>query len=336
MVSNDIIHAAGLDVKPSNILIDCHGMIKLCDFGISGVLIESMAKSRNAGCAAYMSPERIEPADPKRPDYDIRADIWSMGITLVSTLDLFDQSTHCSPSCLDWTSDKCISLFELSIWFRCDVSYCHGRCASTPSSFALLWRIPFICSHVVRSVNRWSLTGVAHSSSSLLAWSRITNKDQSIFNWCCNPSSFKHVIKRSMSLAGIVTWQQPSRTSKHDDGISQPSAHWTRFFSYPFDVSLSRSLRVSFFLSLSTLFVLSVHDCDFELFLSTEMVERKTETDDLPSLSMQQGMVSSMRPDKTRRGPASMFVQWTIGNGLRCFVSEKWCRVTAMLYISLT
>ncbi len=43
-----------------------------------------MAKSRNAGCAAYMSPERIEPSDPTRPDYDIRADIWSLGITLVN------------------------------------------------------------------------------------------------------------------------------------------------------------------------------------------------------------------------------------------------------------
>jgi serine/threonine protein kinase len=73
-----------LDVKPSNILIDEYGTIKLCDFGISGILIESMAKSRNAGCAAYMSPERIEPSDPSRPDYDIRADIWSLGITLVS------------------------------------------------------------------------------------------------------------------------------------------------------------------------------------------------------------------------------------------------------------
>lgn len=73
-----------IDVKPSNILIDVDGAIKLCDFGISGVLIESMAKSRNAGCAAYMSPERIEPSDPSRPDYDIRADIWSLGITLVS------------------------------------------------------------------------------------------------------------------------------------------------------------------------------------------------------------------------------------------------------------
>jgi serine/threonine protein kinase len=71
-------------VKPSNILIDEQGNIKLCDFGISGVLIESKAISRNAGCAAYMSPERIEPPDPKRPDYDIRADVWSLGISLVS------------------------------------------------------------------------------------------------------------------------------------------------------------------------------------------------------------------------------------------------------------
>ena len=73
-----------LDVKPSNILIDEQGNIKLCDFGISGVLIESTAKTRSAGCAAYMSPERIDPLDPQKPDYDIRADIWSLGISLVS------------------------------------------------------------------------------------------------------------------------------------------------------------------------------------------------------------------------------------------------------------
>ena len=39
--------------------------------------------SRSAGCAAYMAPERIDPPNPSKPDYDIRADVWSLGITLV-------------------------------------------------------------------------------------------------------------------------------------------------------------------------------------------------------------------------------------------------------------
>ncbi|KAK6112271.1 Protein kinase domain family protein [Brugia pahangi] len=75
-VTQNIIHR---DVKPSNILLDLNGTVKLCDFGIAGRLVDSMARTRTAGCSAYMSPERLEAQD----EYDVRADVWSIGISLV-------------------------------------------------------------------------------------------------------------------------------------------------------------------------------------------------------------------------------------------------------------
>lgn len=70
------------DVKPSNILINRKGEVKMCDFGISGYLVDSVAKTVDAGCKPYMAPERIDPSgDPSK--YDIRSDVWSLGISLL-------------------------------------------------------------------------------------------------------------------------------------------------------------------------------------------------------------------------------------------------------------
>ncbi|XP_065201502.1 dual specificity mitogen-activated protein kinase kinase 6 [Planococcus citri] len=70
------------DVKPSNILISRIGDVKMCDFGISGYLVDSVAKTIDAGCKPYMAPERIDPSG-NPANYDIRSDVWSLGISLI-------------------------------------------------------------------------------------------------------------------------------------------------------------------------------------------------------------------------------------------------------------
>uniref|UniRef100_A0A2R9A0J4 Dual specificity mitogen-activated protein kinase kinase 1 n=1 Tax=Pan paniscus TaxID=9597 RepID=A0A2R9A0J4_PANPA len=65
------------NVKPSNILVNSRGEIKLCDFGVSGQLIDSMANSF-VGTRSYMSPERLQGTH-----YSVQSDIWSMGLSLV-------------------------------------------------------------------------------------------------------------------------------------------------------------------------------------------------------------------------------------------------------------
>ena len=47
------------DVKPSNMLINQNGVIKMCDFGISGYLVDSVAKTIDAGCKPYMAVIKI-------------------------------------------------------------------------------------------------------------------------------------------------------------------------------------------------------------------------------------------------------------------------------------
>uniref|UniRef100_A0A3P9C6Z1 mitogen-activated protein kinase kinase n=1 Tax=Maylandia zebra TaxID=106582 RepID=A0A3P9C6Z1_9CICH len=69
-------------VKPSNVLINTLGQVKMCDFGISGHLVDSVAKTMDAGCKPYMAPERINP-DLNQKGYSVKSDIWSLGITMI-------------------------------------------------------------------------------------------------------------------------------------------------------------------------------------------------------------------------------------------------------------
>jgi uncharacterized RDD family membrane protein YckC len=70
------------DVKPSNLMLDEHGMVKVLDFGLAagdgGVLSDGpVAQTSLAGTPLYMAPEQA-----RGEAVDLRADIYALGATL--------------------------------------------------------------------------------------------------------------------------------------------------------------------------------------------------------------------------------------------------------------
>jgi mitogen-activated protein kinase kinase len=92
------------DVKPTNVLVSKLGAIKLCDFGVSGQLEKSLAKT-NIGCQSYMAvrlspllysflipyslpsfyqPERIKGESQNNlGTYTVSSDVWSLGLSMI-------------------------------------------------------------------------------------------------------------------------------------------------------------------------------------------------------------------------------------------------------------
>ena len=72
------------DVKPSNIMVQANGTVKMTDFGIARVLGSSRLTQTGTsmGTAHYMSPEQVL----GRKEIDHRTDIYSMGVTFYEVL----------------------------------------------------------------------------------------------------------------------------------------------------------------------------------------------------------------------------------------------------------
>jgi serine/threonine protein kinase len=82
----DYIHRRGIvhrDVKPSNLMLDNHGSVRLADFGIARLLGGTTVTTTHQpiGTMAYIAPEQLE-----RGNVGPTADVYSLGLVLIECL----------------------------------------------------------------------------------------------------------------------------------------------------------------------------------------------------------------------------------------------------------
>ena len=72
------------DMKAGNILLTESGQVKLADFGVSAKNTSSLQRRYSfIGTPYWMSPEIIACETDKEISYDVKTDIWSLGITCI-------------------------------------------------------------------------------------------------------------------------------------------------------------------------------------------------------------------------------------------------------------
>ncbi|KAJ8001880.1 hypothetical protein DPEC_G00173990 [Dallia pectoralis] len=78
---NKVIHR---DLKAGNILLSLNGDVKLADFGVSAKNTKTLQRRDSfIGTPYWMAPEVVMCETSKDRPYDYKADIWSLGVTLI-------------------------------------------------------------------------------------------------------------------------------------------------------------------------------------------------------------------------------------------------------------
>ncbi|XP_056148269.1 STE20-like serine/threonine-protein kinase isoform X2 [Lampris incognitus] len=92
---NKVIHR---DLKAGNILLSLEGDVKLADFGVSAKNTKTLQRRDSfIGTPYWMAPEVVMCETSKDRPYDYKADIWSLGVTLIEVAQIEPPNHEMNP-----------------------------------------------------------------------------------------------------------------------------------------------------------------------------------------------------------------------------------------------
>ena len=230
--------AAGIvhkDIKPANVLINDHGVVKLADFGCCSFVGDSgnIANTPfNIGTQMYMAPERRRHGST----YSRSSDIWSLGVMI---LELASGIHPCTllPREAEFAFKERITLQDF-IWptpdydITEDFSDFLGKCLefdpSSRATAAELLAHPFI--------NRTVDNKLTIQQQKIFAQTQLTHWIKSISTY--ETTETKKFMKReAASISAHLTLHAAGRSTSMSEGIH----NWNKFTGMK-DVSTSHSL----------------------------------------------------------------------------------------------